>query len=816
MQVTHTNDHITHAVIGGSKTIEVGISNSAEFFHIFSSTLYKDQILAVVREVLCNGWDAHIEANRTDKPVEITLTPDKFIIKDFGKGIHLDDMGPIYGVIGNSTKKNDGKQTGGFGLGCKAPWAYNEHFEVQSCHDGVKTIYNLSKSSAQAMGKPGITPIASFPTTDTGLQVSISIKNMTDYRRFEQLVKRIVYNGDMNMTLNGKEMPRINMTGSYLIIKETQLLETQPQIMIRYGNVIYPVDKVPELNTQMTAIVRHLDSLRTPHSGLYCLVLQAPPHSITVQPSREGLSMQEHTINTLKTLMAKFLDGITVGFKDECNKYAKLAVQEAVKEADIEALLAPAEKLPFKGDFTNMQRIDNLVDMARRYMESNYPRTLEFRKADIRFRIEQMVAGGLLNRGLAQTFLRELSKLVTYGGQFSRGKTEWVQRHVVARLCTKMLVTGLDVTRLMAFDSTLQNAPKNYYNRDVPPLVEASKMQPTHLFSTLPYLRNIVVLSTSRSNLWERVKRHETFAEQGKHQGFLFYHVPMKKTDKDAAMAFFQQSGMIVVDLTVKQAWEIEEEARRPVYVAPPRKPPKVGLPKLKTMQSSHWLDFKYSLADEAERTENPEFLLLASMGQKDTRDRLDPWNTEETRIILELFGDKGAITNNSATATKWYEKGVEKFDTYMRNKVLDFMLTNENIREYWAYHPDRVMEHGDISNHDFPKYLFKAFYKSPVMRQHYGLKCNLTPEEAKMLKLWEGLVRTNRRYNMPDDMMKVFDYLNSIPLALANLQPVLRFKHSKLIRMFSSTDMLDVLEKNGGDTPEAKTAIEILSLALQ
>lgn len=57
MQVSQVNDHISHAVIGGMAPINFSISNSAEFFHILSSTLYSDQILAVVREVLCNAWD---------------------------------------------------------------------------------------------------------------------------------------------------------------------------------------------------------------------------------------------------------------------------------------------------------------------------------------------------------------------------------------------------------------------------------------------------------------------------------------------------------------------------------------------------------------------------------------------------------------------------------------------------------------------------------------------------------------------------------------------------------------------------------------
>ena len=140
MQVSNVQDHVTHAVIGGKATIEFGISSSAEFFHILSSTLYSDQLLAVVREVMCNAWDAHIHAERTSTPIKVTVSDTEFKVEDSGFGIPHGDIGLIYGTYGNSTKKNDGQQTGGFGLGCKAPFAYTDHFEVQSSNDGVRTI----------------------------------------------------------------------------------------------------------------------------------------------------------------------------------------------------------------------------------------------------------------------------------------------------------------------------------------------------------------------------------------------------------------------------------------------------------------------------------------------------------------------------------------------------------------------------------------------------------------------------------------------------------------------------------------------------
>ncbi|NKX37731.1 hypothetical protein HGG70_07340, partial [Rhodobacteraceae bacterium R_SAG4] len=66
MEVTHINHKDTHAVIGGQAAEAFSISQNAEFFEVLSSTLYSNKKLAVVREVLCNAWDAHLMVERPD------------------------------------------------------------------------------------------------------------------------------------------------------------------------------------------------------------------------------------------------------------------------------------------------------------------------------------------------------------------------------------------------------------------------------------------------------------------------------------------------------------------------------------------------------------------------------------------------------------------------------------------------------------------------------------------------------------------------------------------------------------------------------
>lgn len=98
MLVSHTEDHITHVVIGGKKSMNFGISDDPAFFQILSSALYKDPMLAMVRETICNAWDAHIESGRTDQPLIISLDDDQLTIKDFGPGIPEDLIQTIYRV----------------------------------------------------------------------------------------------------------------------------------------------------------------------------------------------------------------------------------------------------------------------------------------------------------------------------------------------------------------------------------------------------------------------------------------------------------------------------------------------------------------------------------------------------------------------------------------------------------------------------------------------------------------------------------------------------------------------------------------------
>jgi hypothetical protein len=805
MQVSQVNDHISHAVIGGEQSIEFGISSSAEFFNILSSTLYKDQILAVVREVLCNAWDAHIEAEVTDKPVEITLTGDKFTIRDYGNGIHKDDMGTIYGTYGNSTKKNDSKQTGGFGLGCKAPFAYVEHFEVQSSHTGVKTIYNLTKSSAQAMGKPGITPIASFPTTDSGLQVSLRVKCSADHSRFKALIKRIASNGDMNMTLNGEPIEKLEFdtSKSNYILVLAQLLDSHSRIMIRYGNVIYPVEQTKEVSNEFSKIEQHLTSLRGRGYNNYSIIFQAPPHSISVTPSRESLSMQEHTIKTVKGLMQGFLDTLATSFKVECQKFAVDSVKQAVAEEKIGALLSNKACLPtvVAGEYPN--QVTDLVTMAKCYMAANYTNDVNFIKKDIQTRLEAMVQAKLLDRGIVYTYLKALAgvKNSFYSHSYSRVQEEnsWLQRHVMGPLATKLVKAGLDLDRMFVYDPEDVNNPDRYNQSTKLPLVPIIKAKPTHLFAALPYLRNIVVVASARNSMVERAYKHDIMKKYGTYPGFLFYHAGTKMKEKEKALEFFKKSGFVVVDLTVKQEWEIGDNL---VSVTPvPKKPAKKGAVALKSIQGTHRIDTHLSRKDDAPRIEDPEFIIQISVRDGLSTRAFMGWTPETTQHVLDLFGDKGGITATSSSTDLWIKKGCKHLTDYVRTKVCEYIVSTPSIQDNFAFAPER----SGVPTSSKSEYIITCIWEDKPIRDALGISFDLSEQDKKYLELWDFM-----QYQHNDEITAAKAHLATITVSQVCIDLVKKIESNKLLHIIDIDELGNVLENHASNPTQADKAREI------
>lgn len=174
-----------------------GFSVRKQDMHIildmFRSKLYKDPIMAVCREYMCNARDAHREVNTPERPIEIFIPSAlncQLKIQDFGPGISPRRMGDIFLNYGASTKRRSNKQTGAFGIGGKSGFAISDTFSIISTYGGVKrhyTAYNDGKSG-------GVDLVHQEETTEcTGTTIVIPIKTEDIYRVAEAVVKACTY-----------------------------------------------------------------------------------------------------------------------------------------------------------------------------------------------------------------------------------------------------------------------------------------------------------------------------------------------------------------------------------------------------------------------------------------------------------------------------------------------------------------------------------------------------------------------------------------------------------------------------------------------
>lgn len=343
MLVADTNEVATSATLGGKETIAFGISDDPAFFHVLSTSLYNNPTLAVVRETICNSWDAHIEAGKTDTPIRITIDTDNFItFRDFGHGIPDELIGSIYGVYGASTKKSNSSVTGGFGLGCKSPFAYTDSFQVTSWNQGKMSVYNVAKAAIENDGKPGIVPIVTgIPTEESGLEVKFQL-GKHDLDTFIHYIKSIVFNGEIKAELSTPKLTReetgISITQGDYTLLDTLGMSFEPgsydmsdswyqdymgssNIFVRYGNVMYPIVSSPASEEAVGLILNFMNII-----GASTLVVQAAPDTLAIAPSRETLSNQKLTDDGITTLC--------VDLVDRMEKEIKAKIPKAIKQIE--------------------------------------------------------------------------------------------------------------------------------------------------------------------------------------------------------------------------------------------------------------------------------------------------------------------------------------------------------------------------------------------------------------------------------------------------------------------------------------------------
>lgn len=819
MEVTHREDKVTHAVITAHRAMDVMVSDDATFLHTLSATLYSDQKGAVVREILCNAWDAHKAAGRTHLPVIVTLTYESMIFQDNGLGIPPGvEMQKIYGTFGGSTKRNDGKQTGGFGLGSKAPWAYADQFTVTSSHKGTRTIYNMSKSSAEVGGKPSIIPITSFPTTEEGVIVSVPIKG-ADFGSFRALIKKFTLHGDMKVVLNNAELPTIafnSVTEKYVVTSDLTGLSYNEKIFVRYGDVIYPLGSKHEMFA--SAYDSALDLLHKIGAN-WKLILLAEPNTISVTPSRESLSMQTHTATAVKSLLENFL--YKVKYSPEAKKLSTDILVKNINELGVKekipGLLAMHKTVP------GMDNIDRLVEqkqiihepdlITKVVLKRSYPSNKDFRILDIETRLKNLIDQNIANKGLIKTFMNEWEKNKTPGNEVIQ-MLEWFQKRVVGQVRRKINKSQfMKESRLYVIGHTSEfyhTTQLTLSDRAVLAKDITEEFLDAHEY--IPYLRNIVLMSYTKNDaLGAMLRNKEITQKYGSFSKVLLYVVPRSPKAVAEARKLLGSMNAVFVDLTAN----IDIERKK---AATDNSKPKVkraaGYPLLSEAYDATKrpiFDMTRLLEKDVKRSVSPEFYLYSYVSyirEEHTQICRGNWLRGYGTNLLSLFGSKGVLVTTQIQKEKLAAKGIPSMEGYVLKKVVEEITTNPIYKTYAAN--NHVLQEENLSHETFTD--LDKLLQHQSIKKHFGVHVQLTDEQKSYIAL------ADRTINFYSDTDPGVAQLTAVLRRTEPSKPLKNLVESvKKSTMLHWVDVSEVASTIAGKNPQkALVALSLLKYALK
>jgi hypothetical protein len=178
------------------------IAQTSKMFKILSDSLYSDKVMAVIRELSTNAYDAHVAAGNKN-PFKIILPTQavpSFTVRDYGTGLSQQDMEELYTTYGASNKNDSNDFVGCLGLGSKSPFAYTKSFSTVSYYNGTKYSY------IAAMDENGVPSLNLFDISPTkepnGLEISFAVKQC-DFGEFTTKAKRIFHYFKMKPIIEG-------------------------------------------------------------------------------------------------------------------------------------------------------------------------------------------------------------------------------------------------------------------------------------------------------------------------------------------------------------------------------------------------------------------------------------------------------------------------------------------------------------------------------------------------------------------------------------------------------------------------------------
>ena len=471
-------------VLGVKEENKFKISNASQGVVIHSLiNLYSDPIGSIVREITSNCIDAHRERNlkkagtfdlspeddiqywSTRESVDIKYIDSNTILgieahmifKDYGIGLSPDRVKEVFTVFGQSTKRNNDLEIGGFGLGAKSPLAYVDTFYVKTIHNLTEYYYMIYIGNDDV---PSMDLVKSNPTKNLALnccEIIVPLKNTDDKSKFRDAIQdQIMFFDNVNLNgieeLGSIEAPvRLEETDKYIITQSKDYDECKLLI----GKVAYDINwdlLFPGQN-------RWDDDYEKIERGL---ILKFDIGVLDLVPSREDVRYTPNTIDIIvkrvRSLREKFKQEAVEYYEQETDfiQFLKSSSSVSTNRAYNYTQRHSSDIMSVKANIARLQKNDLKFDGCEFYKERFNKFTIGTRLTKV-YRVSDSNAPG--GYRIVKTKVSDWSMLSQYpiyvrSGNFSR-KKDWGLLEEVGKDFITVYIPDHDLVKIAAEEDSL-------------------------------------------------------------------------------------------------------------------------------------------------------------------------------------------------------------------------------------------------------------------------------------------------------------------------------------------------------------------------
>ena len=309
--------------IESTPTVSTGVTDSFNFtfaftkesFRAWSKTTYSDGVRAVIRELACNAWDAHVAVGNENTPFEIHLPTTHepwFNIRDFGTGMTHEEIKTLFAMYWGSNKRDSNRFIGALGIGSKSPFAVTDQYVVTCTKDGETRNYAafVGKDGMPHMEQSGET--AQTPNAPNGVMVQFPVdeKKIWEFENKAKIALEFLPNVKINIPgFQPHKQEYILKTNKWGLRKEARTAAHGYATRAIMGNVQYSVGNIDVSRTN--SLQRKI--LEMPIDMFF------PLGGLDFTTSRETLELTDKTVAAILEMCDQIFEESIKTVKDKIN-----------------------------------------------------------------------------------------------------------------------------------------------------------------------------------------------------------------------------------------------------------------------------------------------------------------------------------------------------------------------------------------------------------------------------------------------------------------------------------------------------------------